>query len=36
MRILVSAYRDGSLVRDTTVRLDDDLTVVRMTIDARP
>ena len=36
MKILVGAYRDGSLLRDTTVRLDDTLTVVRMTIDARP
>jgi len=36
MQVLVGAYRGGSLVRDTTVRLDDNLTVVRMTIDARP
>lgn len=36
MNILVGAYRNGSLLRDTTVRLDDNVTVVRMTIDSRP
>jgi hypothetical protein len=35
-KLLIGAYRNGSLLQDTTVRLDDSLTVVRMTIDARP